>query len=134
MRKGQGKTKTCYIVSFPRKKQGKYTRRDLTYLVVAHRPAERVFGEVSVEAGYDYKPDSVVTAAIDGKNTFKLFTKGGNAWPNNAAADKAFVSAMKQGQSLVLKGTSARGTVTTDTYSLSGFTRALATIDRDCAG
>ena len=41
---------------------------------------------------------------------------------------------MKQGQSLVLQGTSARGTVTTDTYSLSGFTRALATIDRDCAG
>ena len=133
-RKGQGKNKICYIVSFPHKKQGKYTRRDATYLVVAHRPAERVFDEVSVEAGYNYKPASVVTAQVDGKTTFKLFTKGGNAWPTDAAADKALVTAMKKGRSLVLKGTSTRGTATTDTYSLSGFTRALAKIDRDCPG
>jgi hypothetical protein len=133
-RKGKGKSKICYIVSFPRKKEGKYTRRDPTYLVVAHRPGERVFNEVSVEAGYDYKPDSIVTAQIDRNQTYKLFTRDGNAWPTNPAADKVMVTAMKRGRTLVLKGTSSRGTPTTDTYSLSGFTRALAKVDKDCPG
>ena len=133
-RKGKDKSKTCYIVSFPRKKEGKYTRRDPTYLVVAHRPGERVFKEVSIEAGYNYKPDSVVTVQIDGNQTYKLFTRDRNAWPTNPAADKAMVNTMKRGRTLVLKGTSSRGTPTTDTYSLTGFTRALTKIDKDCRG
>ena len=69
---------------------------------------------------------------IDGK-TFKLFTRGDNAWAYDFAADRAIVAAMKAGQKMTVRGTSRRGTVTTDTYSLSGFSAALAAIDKACA-
>lgn len=96
-----------------------------------HRPGEKVFGEISVEAGYTYKPGSEVEVTIDGQ-TFKLFTQGGNAWAYDEKADQALVNAMRAGQQMVVKGTSTRGTLTTDTYSLTGFTAAMQSIDKAC--
>ncbi|MFO1120388.1 MAG: invasion associated locus B family protein [Rhodospirillales bacterium] len=51
----------------------------------------------------------------------------------DAAVDRAIVAAMKAGKAMIVRGTSARGTLTTDTYSLSGFSAALAAIDKACA-
>lgn len=129
---GSGDKQICYVGSVPKKAEGKYTRRGDTYTLISHRPGERVFGEVSVEAGYTYKPDSEVTVDVDGKK-FKLFTKGGNAWATDAEADKALVAAMKAGRRMIIKGTSSRGTLTTDTYSLSGLTAAYRAIDKACS-
>lgn len=128
---GSGDSRICYVGSVPKKAEGKYTRRGDTYTLISHRPGERVFGEVSVEAGYTYKPDSEVIVDVDGKK-FKLFTKGGNAWASDAAADKEIVAAMKAGRQMIIKGTSSRGTLTTDTYSLSGITAAYNAIDKAC--
>lgn len=128
---GSGGNRICYVGSVPKKAEGKYTRRGDTYTLVSHRPGERVFGEVSVEAGYTYKPGSEVTIDIDGKK-FKLFTKGGNAWASDASADKKIVAAMKAGRRMIIKGTSSRGTLTTDTYSLSGLTAAYNAISKAC--
>jgi len=128
---GSGDKRICYVGSVPMKAEGKYTRRGDTYTLISHRPGERVFGEVSVEAGYTYKPGSEVVVDVDGKK-FKLFTKGGNAWASDATADKAIVAAMKAGRRMIIKGTSSRGTLTTDTYSLSGITAAYKAIDKAC--
>ena len=129
---GTGANRICYIGSVPKQAKGNYTRRGDTYILVSHRPTERVFGEVSIEAGYTYKKDSQVAVDVDGK-TFKLFTKGGNAWADDADSDKALVAAMRAGRRLIAKGTSSRGTLTTDTYSLSGFTLAFNAIKKACS-
>jgi len=42
------------------------------------------------------------------------------------------ITAMKRGSKMLVVGTSSRGTVTTDTYSLSGFTKTKSTIDKTC--
>ena len=42
------------------------------------------------------------------------------------------VAAMRKGQALSVKGTSMRGTATTDTYSLDGLAAALGAIDAAC--
>ena len=42
--------------------------------------------------------------------------------------------AMIAGATMSVQGTSSRGTLTTDTYSLSGITAALNAIARECAG
>ena len=55
---GSGASQICYVGSVPKQAKGKYTRRGDTYTLISHRPGERVFGEVSVEAGYTYKPGS----------------------------------------------------------------------------
>ena len=98
---------------------------------MTHRPADKVKGEVSVSTGYTYKEGKDAEAEIEGKK-FKLFTRGENAWAYDAAEDKAMVAAMKAGKQLIVRGTSSRGTATTDTYSLSGFSAALAAIDKAC--
>ncbi len=133
-----GNAKICYVGSVPKKAEGAYTKRGETYVLVTHRPADKTFGEVSVEAGYAYKSGSEVTVVIGGQS-FRLFTQNrgdgnGNAWAYDAQSDKAVVEAMKKGSELVVKGTSTRGTETTDTYSLLGFSAALDAITKACGG
>jgi hypothetical protein len=101
--------------------------------LVTNRPSDKVKGEVSVASGYVYKDGKDAEAEVDGKK-FKLFTRGENAWAYDAGSDKAMVAALKAGRQLIVRGTSSRGTATTDTYSLSGFTAALAAIDKACGG
>lgn len=123
--------KICYVGSKPKKSEGKYTQRGDIYVLVTHRPSENVVGEFNIETGYTYKSGSQPVVTIGGR-TFKLFTKGSNAWAQNAKADKSLVSAMKAGSDMVVKATSSRGTLTTDTYSLSGFTAAYNAINKAC--
>ena len=129
---GTGAKRICYVGSMPKKAEGKYKQRDDAHVLVTHRPAEKVTGEVSVTAGYTYRNGSTVDVDIGGK-TFKLFSRNENGWAYDAAADKAIVAAMKAGSKMTVRGTSSRGTVTTDTYSLAGFSAAYHVIGKACA-
>ena len=121
----------CYMSSEPTKASGDYTKRGDVFATVTHRPSEKRIGEVSIIAGYSYQKDSAVEVAI-GKQTFDLFTQDDGAWALDAASDKTLIQAMKKGNRMVVKGTSARGTRTTDTYSLKGFTKAYRAIGKAC--
>ncbi|MHA1599872.1 MAG: invasion associated locus B family protein [Alphaproteobacteria bacterium] len=123
--------KACYMASQPKKAVGDYKKRGDIYAIVTHRPGEKLHDEVSILAGYSYKEGSTVQVVIGGK-TFELFTQGDGAWAKDKKADKTLVKAMIKGSSMVVKGTSARGTKTSDTYSLKGFTKAYAAIGKAC--
>jgi invasion associated locus B (IalB) protein len=122
----------CYMASLPEKSEGKYTQRGDTYIMVTHRPAEKTFGEVSIRAGYAYKQDSDTEARIDSNQPFKLFTDGEFSWARDTDTDRALIANMKAGSTVIVKGTSSRGTLTIDTYSLKGFTAAYAAISKAC--
>ena len=128
---GSGRSKVCYIASQPKKEQGKYTRRGDTFILVTHRPSERTRDTVEIRAGYTYKKGSDVTLSIDGR-AFKLFTNAGSAWARDQKTDTALANAMRRGSTMVIRGTSSRGTRTTDTYSLKGFTAAHRAIGKAC--
>ncbi len=121
----------CYMSSEPTKATGDYKKRGDVFAIVTHRPAEKRIGEVSIIAGYSYKKDSSVAVAI-GKQNFELFTQDDGAWALDVATDKKLVQAMRKGNRMVVKGTSSRGTLTTDTYSLKGFTKAYRAIGKAC--
>ncbi len=121
----------CYMSSEPKKAQGEYKKRGDVFAIVTHRPAEKRFGEVSIIAGYSYQKDSWVEVKI-GKQAFQLFTQDDGAWAPDAETDKKLVRAMRKGHTMVVIGTSARGTLTTDTYSLKGFTKAYLSIAKAC--
>ncbi len=121
----------CYMSSEPKKTEGKYTKRGDVFAIVTHRPAEKRFGEVSIIAGYSYRKDSWAEVKI-GTQTFQLFTQDDGAWAPDAETDKKLVQAMRKGRTMVVTGTSTRGTLTTDTYSLSGFTKASRAIGKAC--
>ena len=126
--KGQ---RTCYIVGEPQKTEPESAKRDKVFATVTHRPAEKVANEVSFNAGYLFKEGSEADVIVDGKK-FSLFTNKEGAWTRDAASDKAVVGALSKGKIAVVKGTSSRGTATTDTYALAGFGQALAEIDKAC--
>jgi hypothetical protein len=128
---GKGTGKMCYLGSKPRKTEGKYASRGVVHFLVTHRPGEKVLGEISVDAGYAFKPGSEAAIDVDGRS-FSLFTKGSNAWARDAASDKAIVAAMRAGSKMTVKGTSARGTKTTDFYSLQGFGAAYEAASKAC--
>lgn len=127
----EGGNPVCYIGAEPEKAEGDYSKRGDTYMLVTQRPTEGAFDVVSVNAGYTYKEGSDVNVRIGGE-TFELFTDGGHAWARSPEADKALVGAMKRGLDMVIKGTSWRGTLTTDTYSLKGFTAAYNASRKAC--
>ena len=53
-------------------------------------------------------------------------------WASDNQTDKLLVAAMNKGQSAVIKGTSARSNVTTDTFPLTGFSAAYKAIGDAC--
>jgi invasion protein IalB len=123
--------KLCYMASIPQKSAGKYKKRGDIQVVITHRPEERALNIVSFAAGYTYKKDSKVSVVI-GEKTFRLFTDGAHAWVEKKRNDAALIKAMKAGLSMVVIGVSSRGTKTTDTYSLKGFSAAYRAISQSC--
>ena len=121
----------CYMASEPTKAEGNYTRRGDIFALVTHRPGESSVDVVSIMAGYPYQENSDVNVRI-GSTVFDLFTYGERAWTRDVSSDKDMVSSMIRGSSMVVKGTSGRGTLTTDTYSLRGFTAAHKDISEAC--
>ena len=121
----------CYMASKPTNEEGEYTQRGDVYMLVTHRPAEASRDVVSVITGYTYGPETDAVVTI-GDKLFELFTSENTAWARDSATDANLVSAMKAGSSMIIKGTSSRGTLTTDTYSLLGFTAAYNEITRTC--
>ena len=127
----EGGDPVCYIASKPTSEEGDYTVRGDVYVLVTHRPAENSRNVVSFITGYTYQEDSEVDVTI-GDNEFSLFTHEDTAWARDSSTDDALVDAMRAGVNMVVEGTSSRGTETTDTYSLMGFTAAMGEIDDAC--
>ena len=126
-------SRICFISSVPTKSEGKYdpkNRGDIR-VFVSHGPGKAERDVVQVIAGYRYKPQSDVSLTIDGKS-FKLFTIEDRAYAESEEDDKRIITLMKRGSRMTVVGISSRGTKTTDTYSLSGFTKTKAVIDKTC--
>lgn len=127
-----GKDKTCYALSRPKDRQPKAKLKDTqSYVFVSVRPGEGVKNEVAINLGYPTKESGAASANIN-EQEFELITKGTNAWLKNAAEEDKFVKAVKSGGKLVVKATSAKGTATTDSYSLKGFSQALERVHKEC--
>ena len=121
----------CMIWSQPEKAEGKYKKRGEIFVFVTHRPSDGEMNKVSFETGYAFKDSSKVRVTIDGK-AYTLYTDGSTAWSYNSKDDSRMVKAMRAGRTMMVEGTSSRGTKTRDTYSLGGFTAAHNAIDKAC--
>jgi Invasion associated locus B (IalB) protein len=105
--------------------------RDPAYMFVSSRPAEKVKDEVSVVIGYGFKHDTDATLTLGGAS-YAMYTLEDGAWIKNAAEEPHLVDAMRKGNDVTIKGTSARGTSTTDVFSLRGLAQALDKIGEEC--
>ncbi|PTN10878.1 invasion associated locus B family protein [Nitrosomonas aestuarii] len=123
--------KVCYMVSQPTKDLGDYTKRGDIFALITHRPAEGSKNVFSYIAGYTYKAGSEVAVSVNNQN-FTLFTQDDSAWAPDQGTDNKLADAIKRGNTLVVKGTSSRGTLTTDTFGLKGSSAAYKAISEEC--
>ncbi|MBR0844814.1 Invasion associated locus B family protein [Bradyrhizobium liaoningense] len=125
--------KVCFALAKPSssKTNPPNRPRDPAYAFVSTRPAEKVNNEVSVMIGYALKPGSESTVEVGGA-AYAMYTQGDGLWIKNAAEEERMVEAMRKSADLVVKGVSAKGTETTDTFSLKGLAQALDKIAQDC--
>src|SRR5215472_8592400 len=106
-------------------------KRDPSFFFVSTRPTEKVKNEVSVIIGYPFKTNSDATAEV-GTAKFAMYTQDDGAWIKNVTEEARMVDAMRKGADLTVKGTSGRGTQSTDQYSLKGLAQALDKIEQEC--
>jgi hypothetical protein len=128
-----GGKKTCFALAKPSSSTTipPNRPRNPIYMFISTRPAEKVTDEVSIIVGYPFKPGSDASAQV-GSTTFALYTQQDGAWIKNAADEANMLTAMRSGESAVVKGTSAKGTQSSDTFTLRGISQALDRIAQDC--
>ena len=127
----EGGGKVCLMWGQPTKSQGNYTRRGDVYTYVTQRPSKKRLNEVSISIGYPFKKESALSISV-GKSNFSMFTDGDTAWNANRKDDVRMVKAMRAGATMTASGVSGRGTKTRDVFSLKGFTKAYAEMNKAC--
>jgi hypothetical protein len=125
--------KVCFALAKPSasKTNPPNRPRDPAYAFVSTRPAEKVVNEVSIMIGYALKPGSESTLEVGGA-AYAMYTQGDGLWIKNAAEEERMVDAMRKSADVTVKGVSAKGTETTDTFSLKGLAQALDKLAQDC--
>jgi Invasion associated locus B (IalB) protein len=128
-----GGKKICFALAKPSKSETTPANRprDPAYLFVSSRPSEKVKEEVSIIIGYGFKPNTEATLELAGAS-YAMYTQNDGAWIKNAAEESKLVDAMRKGSDVTVKGTSARGTGTSDVFSLKGLAQALDKVGEEC--
>jgi len=128
-----GGKKVCFALAKPSSSETNPPNRprNPVYMFISTRPVDKVSNEVSVVIGYPFKAGTEATAQI-GATSFALYTQQDGAWIKNAAEEAKMVDTMRNADSVVIKGVSAKGTQSTDTFSLRGVSQALDRIAQEC--
>jgi hypothetical protein len=127
-----GTPKVCFAVSQPKQTTPKKIKRGPVYFYISRWPADGVTNEVSVKMGYPFGDGAKATLTV-GTAKFDLFTKDEGAFVEKTDAETKLVEAMKKASTMKIDGKSARGTATSDVYSLDGLSDALVRIAKECS-
>jgi hypothetical protein len=127
-----GTPKVCFAVSQPKQMTPKKIKRGPVYFYISRWPADNVTNEVSVKMGYPFGDGAKAILTV-GTAKFDLFTKDEGAFVEKTDAETKLVEAMKKASTMKIDGKSARGTATSDVYSLDGLSDALARIAKECS-
>ncbi len=122
----------CYISSQPQSSEPAGANRDPIHFMILHRKTMGIKNEVQTLIGYPFNTtNSNASVAVDGKS-YLMTTENSAGWLASKNDEAGFVAAFKAGRTMIVRGTSQRGTNTVDTYSLSGATAAMNAIDTAC--
>ncbi len=121
----------CFIAAQPQAVEPLGANRGPIYFYISAWPKDGVKTEPSVKVGYPVGAGKDMTVTI-GTDIFKLFASKERGFVSDPTEELKLVEAMKKGSTAIVKATSARGTSTTDTYSLSGLSQALQKMATAC--
>src|ERR1700712_189793 len=127
----EGTGSVCFAMSKPSDVSPPPDGYTQGYLYLTHRPSENVSNELNLVAGFEFAPDQPATLSVGG-TSFDLFTQKDAAWLLDPARNNDLAGAMRAGSSLVIQGTSNKGILISETFSLSGATAASRAIASAC--
>jgi hypothetical protein len=132
---GSGSDKVCYTIAQPTSSEPKKAHRDAVGFLINDWPDKKARAQPEIVPGYKYKDDSQVTVQV-GSDKFTFYTSNdggtGSAWMKSSEEPR-LIEAMQRGSEAIVTGVSAHGTMTHDTYSLSGLAESLAKVHSACA-
>jgi Invasion associated locus B (IalB) protein len=125
--------RVCFAASAPTdmKPRSATSKRSTVVFYVTAWQKDGVRNEISVKLGYQIKPKSAAAVTAGGRR-FSLPADEDRAFTKNLAEEQKLLAAMEGGGSMVVKATSARGTATTDQYSLEGLATAVRKAQQAC--
>jgi hypothetical protein len=118
-----GAGQVCFAMSKPTDVSPPPDGYTQAYLYLTHRPAEGVTNELNLVAGFNFAPDQPATLTVGGKS-FDLFTQKDAAWLLDASQNDNLAGALRAGSTVTIEGTTEKGILVTETFSLSGATAA----------
>jgi hypothetical protein len=127
----EGAGSICFAMSKPSQVSPQPDGYTQAYIYLTHRPADNVSNELNLVAGFDFAPDQPATLSVGGKN-FDLFTQKDAAWLLDPKQNDNLAGAIRAGTNLAVQGTTDKGILVTETFSLSGATAASHAIDSGC--
>jgi hypothetical protein len=127
----EGAGAVCFAMSKPSDSSPSPDGYTQAYLYLTHRPSENISNELNLVAGFEFAPDQPATLVV-GDKSFDLFTQKDSAWLLDASQTDNLAGAMRAGQSVVIQGTTDKGILVAETFSLSGATAASKAIDSGC--
>jgi hypothetical protein len=125
--------RVCFAASAPTDMQPKTAvakRTPVVFYVTAWQK-DGVRNEISVKLGYPVKPNSAAAVTAGGRS-FTLPSDEDKAYTKDLADEQKLLAAMAGGGAMVVKATSAKGTATTDQYSLEGLAAAVQKAQQAC--
>ena len=123
--------RVCFAASGPTDMQPKTAKRTSVIFYVTTWQKDGIHKEVSVRQGYAMKANGAATVTVGGQN-FTLTADDDKAYPKDPADERKLLAAMAAGGPMTVKATSAKGTQTTDQYSLDGVAAAVQKLEETC--
>ncbi len=126
----QNNQNVCYAVSTPKSLNGNHRDDREPYIMVSF--FGKVKQEISISAGYFYRPNSVVSVSIDGIQERFIAENDTLAWPEKHGSDKQIINEMVNSFKILVFSESNASTYSVDIYSLNGFKKAFNKIKELC--
>lgn len=123
--------KVCFAVSEPKsaKLSKGANRGDPFFLITRWNQGAAL--QPSMIVGYPQPAGGKAKVTI-GSEKFDMFVDGDGAWMESEDGDKKLLEAMKKGSTMIVESVSAKGTKSTDRYSLAGLSAALDKLNATC--
>ncbi len=123
--------RVCFAATAPTDMQPKTAKRTPVIFYVTTWQKDGVRNELSVKLGYPMKAKAAATVTIGGQ-TFTLTADDDKAYAKDPAEERRLLAAMGSGGPMIVKAASAKGTATTDQYSLDGVSSAIQKVQEAC--
>jgi Invasion associated locus B (IalB) protein len=121
----------CFVTSEPKSTAPSGASREAPRAYISAWPKDGVKSEVSFRMGFPVKASAQGLARVE-PASFPLFGAKDRVFVTDPVQELKLVESMRKGSEMTVEVTSERGTVVTDTYSLSGLGQALQKLREVC--